>query len=1003
VLLVDQPLEVVPNEQPNLDPQTPKTHYLRFALKVSAGPEGARNNHIPLDPIQSLISLDKRVDRPSASVGDILTYRVTVQNRSNRDIVYSPTNDPLAAFNGVFIQDELPADGSLRFADSSATAKVFTAAGEKALQVAIDPSGATTGRSIVRFGRSNGGKVVGLDLPAGGRLELTYRVSVGIRAEPGNKYRNIATVYGTGNVPLSEPDTAEVRVTFDPILDQGVVIGKVFCDPNGNGYQDNGEQGIFHARVALDVGYYAMTDAEGKYHFHDVDPGSHMIKIDVGSLPPGSKLSGAESRVFYQTRGLPLKANFSVNCAPSVVVDRPEIEVSGTMQKDLDDELKKRFIHVAGDVPTWKIKVEEQAFDLMLPTIHVTLGGAGPAPTTPPTTTLQPEGLSEMLVFNLGQRQGPAPARWKLRIADQATGTIVREFEGEGSPPGTVMWNGTAPSGQTLSIEGSKTYRFWLDLIGEQDDFGRSSPGTFSVGAAADLVVDELNINSLGGPLFDRRNRLTPRLKQQIESNKAFFTSLPDTKFVIEIHTDDKLAAFDAFDLTDQQLTALREHLDGRGLLSGLNVETAPKGSSEPYLPNLDEENMRQNRRVTFKQVRLGPAPGAAPPEGTPAPATPEAVAKQALINDYPVPFGDDDFDVLVPRPADGLLVVDLQAPDGSRAIKAVRIVDPAAASSENLPRVPVSVDPTQATVTVGSEKVELALRDVKINLAQTSYSVKGGLLQGSVNMTLQAPPRVQTRGWLLEVRSVDNGQLVYRVSDDGKLPPLVDWMGTTRDGDILRPGTYEAKLTVMGSGTSRAISPPTRFIIVEGTGTETDIPTGEIAEQGLRVNGRKVQPDGSGKLTFEVEGFTGEAFLVDLTYPDGARLIEAITIPKGFERTRAADPATDPATDPTNPSPETLPNPDGSGGVGTSPNPDSATPPDPDGGTTNTAPAGTIPNPDGSGTGTTPSPDSATPPDPDGGAVPAGGGGLPQPPLGCRQPQRNAACKGLNPRGVAR
>jgi uncharacterized repeat protein (TIGR01451 family) len=953
VLIVDRPLEVVPSEVPSLEPQDPKNYYLRFALKASAGPEGARNNHIPLDPIQSLISLDKRVDRPAASVGDILTYRVTVQNRSNRDITFNPTNDPLSAFNGMFIQDELPAEGALRFADGSATAKVTSAAGTQALPVAIDRSGATTGRSILRFGRLFAGNVVGLDLPAGGRLELTYRVSVGIRAEPGNKYRNIATAYGTGNVRLSEPDTAEVRVTFDPILDQGVVLGKVFCDPNNNGYQDSGEQGVFHARVALDVGYYAMTDADGKYHFHDVDPGSHMIKIDTASLPPGSTLTTAESRVFYQTRGLPLKANFGVNCAASVIVDRPDIEVSGSMQKDLDDELRKRFIRVSGDIPAWRAKVEDQAFDLMLPTAHVTIGGAGPAPSTAPRLTLQPDGLSEMLVFNLAQRQGPAPARWKLRVVQHDTGALAREFEGEGAPPAAVMWNGTAPSGQTLSIEGGQTYRFWLDLIGQDDDFGRSAPGLFVIDAAADLVVDELSLNAVAGPLFDRRNQLTPRLKKLIEENRSFFSPLPDTKFIIEVHTDDKLPAFDAFDLTDQQLTNLRTHLDGRNLLSGLDVETSPKGTAEPFLPNLDEENMRQNRRVVFKQVRKAPPAAASSPDAASPALT--AQAKQALINDYPVPFGDDDFDVLVPRPEDGLLVVDIQAPDGSRAIKAVRIIDPDAADSAAAPRVPVLVDPVQATVQVGSQRVELTLRDVQVRLDQTSYAIKGGLLQDSVNMTLEAPSRAPVRGWLLEVRSIDSGRLIYRVSADGKLPPLIDWMGTTRDGDPLTPGAYEAVLTVMGSGAGRAISPPARFVIT--LGGETAVPQGETLSQSLKVNGRAVAADATGALAFEVAGFTGEAFLIDLTYPNGSRLIEAISIPAGFERGASAAPTNDPAgATPASTLPDTE-----SGGTGTQPNPTGITPPDPDGGTNPGSPI-TPPDPDGG-----PSPDSTiTPPDPD-------------------------------------
>ena len=86
--------------------------------------EGAQNNHLPLDPMRSLISLDKRVDTPSATIGDIVTYKVTVQNKSDRDLVYDVTNDPSVAFNGVFIQDTFPPAGTLRFIPDSARARL---------------------------------------------------------------------------------------------------------------------------------------------------------------------------------------------------------------------------------------------------------------------------------------------------------------------------------------------------------------------------------------------------------------------------------------------------------------------------------------------------------------------------------------------------------------------------------------------------------------------------------------------------------------------------------------------------------------------------------------------------------------------------------------------------------------------------------------------------------------------------------------------------------------
>ena len=58
------------------------TYYLRFDVDPQAA--GVFNNHIPVDPLSSLIRLEKRSDRSRASVGDIVTYTISVENRSTR-------------------------------------------------------------------------------------------------------------------------------------------------------------------------------------------------------------------------------------------------------------------------------------------------------------------------------------------------------------------------------------------------------------------------------------------------------------------------------------------------------------------------------------------------------------------------------------------------------------------------------------------------------------------------------------------------------------------------------------------------------------------------------------------------------------------------------------------------------------------------------------------------------------------------------------------------------
>ncbi|OIP28771.1 MAG: hypothetical protein AUK47_29115 [Deltaproteobacteria bacterium CG2_30_63_29] len=913
------PILVVPNDLPDLNAE--QLYYLRFLLSGESDAEGAQNNHIPLDPIQSLISLDKRVDKPTASIGDVLTYKVTVQNRSDRDIIFDPAGDATAAFNGVFIQDELPSAATLRYAPDSARAKLIKGDKVTDLEVALDKGGATTGESILRFGHPFGNDVVGLDLPAGGRLELTYNTIVGIKAQPNTTYTNIATAFGTGNVRLTDSDTADVRVVADPIFDQGVIFGKVFCDPNANGYQDAGEEGVYHAKLMLDTGYWAATDEYGKYHFHDIDPGSHLIKLDTTSLPLGGTLTTAESRVFYMTRGLPTKTNFGVECPVANIVDDVDVLVGDATARKVADEFAARFINVKGDLNLWTTEVAGTSFDLMRPSAYVSLGEATPAPPAE-GVVVQLEGgaFAQPLVFTLGMSKGPAPSRWKLSVArktelaETTPGELVREFEGDGLPPATLEWNGTSSSGSTLAVDGGQNYEFWLDVIGGDDEFGRSARGIFLVAGVDESVIEEVTIDSLGGALFDKNNKPTKTLKSAL-TLQSMLLSLPpkDAKVIVEVHVDDELAPYEAFDLTDQQAKSLRNYLKARGLM-GDEGEVVAKGSDVPFLPNLDEESRQQNRRVVIKQVGTGKSSGADKV------GTVERVKSRAIINDYSVPFTDGDFDVLVPRPVDGLLVVDIQDASGARAIKAVEVkpapndqgvqVDPFDRTFDQgdtkLPLVPASFVPGQAYLTIAQAPAPLTLHDVALQMEQKSFTAAAGALSPNAKFDFVLPAGLPVRAWSLEVRYQSSGELVYRVSDDGEVPPMLRWSGATKDG-VLLSGIYEAQLTVMGAGASRAVSPPTAFAVNDPKGTPLEVPAPSAQAPSLHINGREILLAVDGRFQFNVEGFTGEAFLADLRLADGSRILEVFEIPAGYERNKAPElPAVDvtPAITPTDVAP---------------------------------------------------------------------------------------------------
>src|SRR5262249_12105625 len=124
------------------------------------------NNHIPLDPLSSQIRLDKRSDRPDATIGDIINYTITVKNQS-------PRNLTAAEGEPVFVVD-VPARGLSYLAGQAAAQMVHGNATERMIVGRGFQEQITAGASAARI------KWGPFDLPAGGTLTLHYQVVVGL-------------------------------------------------------------------------------------------------------------------------------------------------------------------------------------------------------------------------------------------------------------------------------------------------------------------------------------------------------------------------------------------------------------------------------------------------------------------------------------------------------------------------------------------------------------------------------------------------------------------------------------------------------------------------------------------------------------------------------------------------------------------------------------------------------------------------------------------------------
>ncbi len=300
---------VVAEALPKAGATLPK-YLTRFSLQGKADPVPPRHNHLPVDKLSAQLHVAVRLTRGQAQVGELVGVTVKVVNASNTALVA----DALTGHGGVELRQVLPV--GLRYVPG--TARVIS---KKAAGTAVDvPVGELSGQllTVRKKGQATGGDV-GLDLPAGGEITLTLLAAVGTAAAIGTEQTTVVQLFDTGGAALSDRATASVQVVADPIFDRAAVMAKVFCDSNGNGDQDAGEDGLPGVRLHSDTGEFAASDVHGRLHFVNLPGGSHLFKLDADTLPPGSEAIGDSKKVAYLTRGVMLSLQFPIKCALEVV------------------------------------------------------------------------------------------------------------------------------------------------------------------------------------------------------------------------------------------------------------------------------------------------------------------------------------------------------------------------------------------------------------------------------------------------------------------------------------------------------------------------------------------------------------------------------------------------------------------------------------------------------------------------------------------------------------
>jgi uncharacterized repeat protein (TIGR01451 family) len=168
---------------------------------VTVTATGGANVRVEADP--TTIRVVKTASPRDVKTGDLVRYTLSIQNTGTADLVDGTVVDtPPPGFNYV--------DGSLAVADG-------------------DAAGRLAGTSPIRVDQ--------LDIAGGERATITYLLRVGAGVRPGF-HTNSALVQDDGRT-VSNVATADVQMVADPVLDESLVLGTVFDDRDGDGWQDS--------------------------------------------------------------------------------------------------------------------------------------------------------------------------------------------------------------------------------------------------------------------------------------------------------------------------------------------------------------------------------------------------------------------------------------------------------------------------------------------------------------------------------------------------------------------------------------------------------------------------------------------------------------------------------------------------------------------------------------------------------------------------------------------
>lgn len=186
-----------------------------------------------------------------------------------------------------------------------------------------------------------------VEVPAQGSVRLTLSARILTTSGPDTYVNRVYAADPTTGEAVSNVAEAEVRVPPEAVFDCTDIIGKVFNDRNGNGYQDGPdggvsdqtyeggkfarptpqtEDGLPGVRLATVDGTNVRTDEHGRFSLPCAalpgeNGGNFILKLDERTLPSGFTMTTENPRVMRVSPGMMTEMNFGATEGRMVRVD----------------------------------------------------------------------------------------------------------------------------------------------------------------------------------------------------------------------------------------------------------------------------------------------------------------------------------------------------------------------------------------------------------------------------------------------------------------------------------------------------------------------------------------------------------------------------------------------------------------------------------------------------------------------------------------------------------